>query len=285
MQPKVSLVLPVHNGARYLKLALDSIFSQRFTDFELIVVDDCSTDDTPAILAEYAARHPRMKIITNAANRKLPGSLNVGFRAARGRWLSWTSDDNILHADTLQRLTALAEAEDEADIFYANYRIIDEDGHPKNLVEVGPAQDLVFGNVVGCCFLYRREVDAALGGYNEQLFGVEDYDFWLRAARHGFRFRPIGEELYSYRRHAESLTDTRAREIHRLTARIMLQSIEALPPSSRRASAYVRLACRDPYTLRWRLLGKALRDHPPTVLKHSRDIAAWLKYSIRVRHG
>ena len=114
--PLISLVLPVYNGARYLPLALDSIFAQSFTDFELIAVDDCSTDATPAILADYAARHPNMRVLTNQANSKLPASLNNGFRAARGRWFSWTSDDNLLHPDTLEQLASEA-AGDSADIF------------------------------------------------------------------------------------------------------------------------------------------------------------------------
>ncbi len=62
--PLISLVLPVYNGERYLRGALDSIFAQTFSDFELIAVDDCSTDTTPAILAEYAARHPNMQVVT-----------------------------------------------------------------------------------------------------------------------------------------------------------------------------------------------------------------------------
>lgn len=282
--PLISLVLPVYNGARFLPAALDSIFAQSFTDFELIAVDDCSSDATPAILADYAARYPNMRVLTNAANSKLPASLNNGFRAARGTWFSWTSDDNLLHPDTLEQLAAEAQA-DPADILYADFRVIDGDGVFVRQETVEPPENLLFGNAVGCCFLYRREVDAALGGYDEQLFGVEDYDFWLRAAAHGFSFRPVHRELYSYRRHGESLTDTRARQIHALTAQVMLREIEALPSSPRRAEAYVRLACRDPYTLRWHLLGVAVRDDPVVVMRHLPAIARWLKYALWVRRN
>jgi glycosyltransferase involved in cell wall biosynthesis len=282
--PLISLVLPVYNGARYLPQALDSIFAQSFTDFELIAVDDCSTDETPAILVDYAARDPRMRVLTNAANSKLPASLNNGFRAARGSWFSWTSDDNVLHPDTLEQLAAEAAA-DPADILYADFQVIDENGALVRKESVEPPENLLFGNAVGCCFLYRREVDRAIGGYDEGLFGVEDYDFWLRAAARGFSFRPIHRELYSYRRHGESLTDKRAKHIHTLTAQVMLREIEALPFSPRRAKAYVRLACRDPYTLRWHLLGEAVRDDPVVVLKHLPSIVGWLKYALWVRRN
>ncbi|PZU15351.1 MAG: glycosyl transferase [Citromicrobium sp.] len=280
--PAISIVLPVHNGERYLQAALDSIAGQTFRDFEVIAVDDCSTDSTPAILATGAARHDWLSVITNRTNLKLPATLNVGFAAARGEWLSWTSDDNLLRPDTLARLIDSARS-NPVDIVYAGFAIIDEEANRTGTGEVGPASDLVFGNCVGCCFLYRREVDAALGGYDEHLFGVEDYDFWLRAADAGFRFRLLADELYDYRRHGGSLTDTRSRQIHALVAPLMLRRIDALPASPRRAEALVRLACRDPYTLRWRLIGRAWHDHPLTVMRHAGSILRWVKYAARVR--
>lgn len=280
--PLVSIVLPVFNGARYLRDALDSIVAQSFGDFELIAVDDCSTDATPQILAEYAARDPRIRVHRNAVNAKLPASLNAGFRLARGDLFTWTSDDNLLRPHMLQTLVAAADAHPGHAVFHSDYRLIDEAGLPGNLVSVAPSHQLVFGNVVGCSFLYRREVQHQLGGYDETLFGVEDYDFWLRAARH-FAFFPIHEDLYLYRRHGGSLTTARARQIHALAAQIMQREIEALPPSPRRAEAYVRLLCRDPYRIRLRLLLRALRDHPATVWRSSGKIVRWIAYFLKTQ--
>ena len=147
---------------------LDSIFAQSFDNFELIAVDDRSSDNTPAILADYAAREPRMRVITNPANRKLPASLNVGFAEAKGSWLSWTSDDNLLLPDMLARLVKARDSNPDADIIHADYRIIDENGAERSYVTTGPASDLVIDNTIGCCFLYRRDVDAGLGGYDEK---------------------------------------------------------------------------------------------------------------------
>ncbi len=280
--PVISLVLPVYNGERYLTEALDSIFAQTFGDFELIAVDDCSADETPAILARYAARHANMRVITNIRNQKLPASLNLGFREARGQWFSWTSHDNTLDPDMLACLHAAA-LNGEADIYYADFRVIDAEGEVVENVRVGEPRDIVVGNPIGCCFLYRRKVDEALGGYDENLFGVEDYDFWLRADRHGFRYRAVHEEIYNYRRHDSSLTATHSRHIYELSGPIMLRSIESLPRSPWRAYAYLRLATRDPYKLRWGLLWSSFRDHPPTPFRHLRAIAAWLRFAVRVR--
>ena len=280
--PLISLVLPVYNGERYLRDALDSIFAQSFTDFELIAVDDCSIDATPAILADYAARHANMRVVTNAHNSKLPASLNNGFRLARGKWFSWTSDDNLLDPTMLERLVAATE-DGQGDIYYADFRMIDEQGKIGETIAVGEPEDMVLGNVVGCCFLYRREVDDALDGYDEDLFGVEDYDFWMRAARHGFRLKPVREELYSYRRHLQSLTGTRARHIHALTSPMMQRAIEELPASPRRADAYLKLMCRNPYEMQWHLLWRAFRDDPATALGGGSEIIRWIRATIWAR--
>lgn len=280
--PLVSIVLPVFNGERYLRGALDSILAQSFADYELIAVDDCSTDRTPEIFAEYAARDHRIRVHRNAVNSKLPASLNAGFRLARGDLFTWTSDDNLLRPHMLQTLVEAAQAHGDHGVFHSDYRLIDEAGVPGKLVSVAPSDQLIFGNVVGCSFLYRREVHHALGGYDEALFGVEDYDFWLRAARQ-FAFFPIAEDLYLYRRHSGSLTSARARHIHALAAQIMQREIEALPRSPRRAEAYVRLLCRDPYRIRLRLLLRALRDHPATVFRSMGKILRWVAYFLKTQ--
>jgi glycosyltransferase involved in cell wall biosynthesis len=280
--PTISLILPVYNGARFLAQALDSIFAQSFADFELIAVDDCSTDATPQILADYATRHRQMRVLTNAVNSKLPASLNNGFRVARGAWFSWTSDDNILRPNQLERLMATAQAHPECAIIHSDFSLIDEDGVVGELVPVDPADELVYGNAIGCSFLYRRDVDKALNGYDEDLFGIEDYDFWLRAARQ-FQFYTLHEDLYLYRRHGGSLTAGRSKQIHAMAAQVMQREIEALPKSAKRADAYVRLMCRDPYKLRFYLLWRAVQDDPATVFRSTGKILRWMRYTLKTK--
>lgn len=283
--PAVSIVMPVFNGERYLREAIGSVLAQTFTEFELIAVDDCSTDSTSAILAEYAERDSRITVVRNPHNLKLPASLNAGFARATGQWFSWTSDDNVQLPGMLSRLLAEAQSNPDADIIYSDYRIIDADGARRARVAAGPKERLVVDNVVGCSFLYRREVDRRIGGYDADLFGLEDYDFWLRAAKAGFTFHPVAAELYLYRRHEGSLTDTRARRIRDMIARVLPEHIAALPPSPLRAEAQLRLATRDPFTFRWRAVLAALRDDAGTVMGNGRDIVAWMKASVRIRLG
>ena len=274
-RPAVSIVLPVHNGEAFLADALESVIAQSFADFELIAVDDCSTDGSPAILADHAARDPRVRVITLETNAKLPGALNTGFAQARANWLSWTSDDNILHPAMLETLLAERERHPEADIFYAGYRLINADGQATGQGCALPCDQLIERNVVGCCFLYRREVHEKLGGYDEALFGVEDYDFWLRAARAGFRLQPVDAQLYDYRRHERSLTDRRWYEIRDGVTHILEREIELCDDPGTRARGWLALFTGNPYTPSPRFVLEALREHPTTVIARWRDLLVW----------
>src|SRR3989338_10314783 len=92
INPKVSIVLPTYNGARYLRQSIDSCLSQTYKNIELIIVDDCSTDETPDIVHSY--NDPRIRYVRNKTNQRLPRSLNIGFALTTAEYLTWTSDDN-----------------------------------------------------------------------------------------------------------------------------------------------------------------------------------------------
>jgi glycosyltransferase involved in cell wall biosynthesis len=205
--PLISIVLPTFNGSRYLREAVESCRAQTFTDWELILVDDASTDDTPDLIRELAAQDSRIHVLQNPVNSKLPKSLNRGFAAARGSFLTWTSDDNCYRPEALAKMLVHLQANPGVDIVYANYTVIDDAGAPKKIGPpgAGPMTDLLTRNVVGACFLYRRQVQEQLGGYAEDLFLVEDYDFWLRASTR-FQLAFLNQDLYRYRWHARSLS-------------------------------------------------------------------------------
>lgn len=206
--PLITIVLPVYNGSHYIANALDAILAQTYTNFEVVVVNDCSTDATPHILAEYAAQDSRIRIIHNKTNLKLPASLNVGHWAGQGTIFTWTSDDNIPHPDWLETLLA-ALLHSEADIVYGPYSIIDASGTSTGLTsKPSSPRQLLWQNTVGASFLYKREVAEALRGYDTTLFLLEDYDFWVRAYLHGFKFVQIDACVYDYRRHDSSLSAT-----------------------------------------------------------------------------
>jgi glycosyltransferase involved in cell wall biosynthesis len=223
--PSVSIVLPTHNGIAYLDEAIESVVAQTRSDWELIVVDDASNDDTPKRVQAWESKDDRIHAVLLSKNRKLPGALNEGFQRARGRYFTWTSDDNRFAPNALERLVENIEGSPPADLVYAGFRRIDAAGHLLETYRPEPPQALAWTNSVGACFLYRREVHETLDGYDESLFLAEDLDFWLRASL-SFRLRPIDAVLYDYRLHGKSLTETRRREISRATETARLRWLE-----------------------------------------------------------
>lgn len=204
--PRVSIVLPCYNGSRYLRYSLDSILIQDFTDWELIFVNDCSTDDTLKIATEYANKDARIRIINNETNQKLPASLNIGFSAATGDYLTWTSDDNIAKPNWLSVMVEYLDRNQDTDMVVAGMDYIDEDGNVFDTFNYKrSAQDLSYFCNVGAAFMYRRRIMDKIGGYDTSVFCAEDYDYWCRIAMSG-RIDYISDNIYQYRFNSDALT-------------------------------------------------------------------------------
>ncbi|MEA3439598.1 MAG: glycosyltransferase [Chloroflexota bacterium] len=220
----VSIVLPVYNGALYLHEALDSIIQQSYLDFELIIVDDGSTDETPDILNRYASRDARLRVITQD-NQRLPRALSNGFRAARGEYLTWTSADNRLKADFLEKLVNCLNNHPQWDMVYANVDVIDASGRPFKdapwycgyleppgsehvMLPYNPSElNTIANNYIGAAFMYRERVDYLIGDYSPSRFGTEDYDYWMRVnALLNLHHVDFNTPVYDYRFHPLTLT-------------------------------------------------------------------------------
>ena len=128
MDGLVSIVLPVYNGEEFLRESLDSIIDQTYKNWELLILDDCSTDNTPVIAKEYATKDDRIKYIRNEKNLKLPGNLNKGFSLAKGEYLTWTSDDNKYRPIAIEKMLGELNR-NSSDLVYASYQVIDESGN------------------------------------------------------------------------------------------------------------------------------------------------------------
>src|SRR6266481_3050397 len=219
----VSVVLPVYNGEKFVAEAIESVLAQSYAAFELILVDDGSTDRTPEILAHYS-EHPKVRRFRQE-NRKLPAALNAGFAEARGQFFTWISDDNRMHPGMLAELVGFLESHPDVEMVYADEELIDEHGAPalnSDFCQIyqSPANSNVLrrprdsgelnfiqNNFIGGCFLYRSWTARVVGDYSEQCFGFEDYDYWMRMNAL-FRIAHLGKPdiLYSYRLHPRSLT-------------------------------------------------------------------------------
>ncbi|SDB68209.1 glycosyltransferase family A protein [Butyrivibrio sp. INlla16] len=213
---KVSIVLPVYNGEKHVANSIESIMAQTYQNWELIVVNDCSTDSTLEICNGLANKDGRIKVISNPVNLKLPNTLNAGFDAASGDYYTWTSDDNMYRPNAIEVLVNTLQSDSDLVMVYSDYTSIDGDG---NIIAEGKLPDsqyIVMGNVCGACFLYTAEVAKKVGRYDANLFLAEDYDYWMRIYRYG-KVKHITDNLYLYRRHACSLSETKKASIQEQT--------------------------------------------------------------------
>ena len=236
----VSIVLPVHNGGALLREALDSVLAQHYAVWQLIVVDDGSTDDSAAVARGYAARDPRVQIIQQSW-QKLPAALTHGFAHARGEFLTWTSADNRLKPDAIAKLVDCLRRHPRWDVTYANLDLIGDDGLPlrdsphfrsyqrragsAHISLPASTEELNTrdNNFIGAGFLYRRRVATLICDYSSFRFGLEDYDYWMRAnALLTVRKADFEDAIVEYRFHGGSLT-ARAHALGLPAARTRLQ--------------------------------------------------------------
>lgn len=222
--PLVSVVLPVYNQADLLVEAVEAVLAQSYSNVELIIVDDGSTDEIEEALDAFRFL-PCVRILRQP-NQKLPRALTHGHEHASGDFITWTSADNIMAPDAIAILAGVLMADAGAAASFADVAVIDDDGRvqgggsyrPQNRDELRPEvlrlyrSDRPLGfevdNYINACFLYRSQHSRALEGrFADDLRGVEDYDFWLRLQKCG----PIvhagnDEPLYLYRDHSRSMS-------------------------------------------------------------------------------
>lgn len=221
--PLISIVLPTYNGSKYIRESVESCLSQTYKDFELIIVNDCSTDDTPAILEEYAKRDTRIKLIHNNSNKKLPLSLNTGFDVAKGKYHTWTSDDNYYAPGALQTLIELLEKDPDTGFIYTDYTLIDDTGKVTGQRTFGDINEKFTGfQGSSACFLYKAELYEKNNGYNPAAFLSEDYDFFVRSFLISKLVYVNRYDLYFYREHSASLTGTQSDAVNDI-AKLMLE--------------------------------------------------------------
>ncbi len=182
----VSVVLPTFNRAHLIEAAARNVLAQDYPNLELIVVNDGSTDATAELLGrlERELADPRLRVITRE-NGRVARALNSGFEQARGEYLTWTSDDNAYWPGAISAMVRELEHDAEAVLVFADWQLIRADGKPGKVARAGPVEDLTWRNVVGACFLYRREAASKVGAYDPSMELAEDYDYWVRLARVG----------------------------------------------------------------------------------------------------
>lgn len=223
---RISVVLPVYNGEKFLRKSIESCLKQTYEDWELLIIDDGSTDKSADIAREYEEKDSRIHYYRNAHNMKLPRTLNRGFSLATGDYLTWTSDDNYYYDRAFEKMLKALE-DDDSEFVFASCSIINEKGEKISVISA-PADyrhaiwDYDF---VGACFMYTRKVYETIGDYDPDLFLCEDYDYWLRIFA-SFKVTYLDEILYAYRRHDKALSETHKEGQYEALEKVLLKNFK-----------------------------------------------------------
>lgn len=203
--PPITVLMPVRDQARYVRAALDSVVEQTFADYEFLIVDDHSSDETPSILADYARREPRIRVMRNEAPLGVAGSLNRGLALARGRYIARMDADDLCLPRRFERQFEVLEASPEIGVLGCRTLFIDEDGV---LSPQAPWLQPTSSAVIAWQLLYscplchpstmlRAERVHAVGGYRQE-YPTEDMDLWTRMVFQT-RVANLDETLLHYR--------------------------------------------------------------------------------------
>ena len=186
-EPLVSVAMPVLNGERFLREAVESILDQTFRDFEFIIINDGSTDGTASILDSYARSDPRVRVYQQE-NKGLIASRNRGCGLARGKYLAQMDADDIAVRDRLEWQIEFMERHPEIGVVGGQMKLIDSAGRAFYCVRYPVENEEIKSALLLCCpfgqnaVVIRKEAFLSVGGYRRPFDLAEDYDLWLRIA-------------------------------------------------------------------------------------------------------
>ena len=246
--PKVSVITVTYNRQDFIREAIESVLTQSFTDWELLIIDDASTDQTQSIANEYIAKDARIKYYKNDKNLGIARTRNRGLELARGEYIApLDSDDVWLDKNKLQKQVEFLDINQDYALLGGG--IMHIDAKSKNIKKVlYPVYDSMIRNIIlqfnpfpQSSLLYRKKAALECGGYSESYQISDDYDLWLKMGLK-YKFTNIPQVLTGYRIHTSNITHTK-----RLTiARETLEIVKLYAPHYNRAylgilKAYIRI--------------------------------------------
>jgi glycosyltransferase involved in cell wall biosynthesis len=214
MPPTVTVLLAVFNGQTYLSSAVDSVLSQTFRDFELLVIDDGSTDQTLPILREFEKADPRVRLITRP-NKGLTNTLNEGLGLARGKYLARMDADDLCLPTRFEKQVAYLDAHPDCVLVGSRVLLIDPDGMPlKEMAAEATHEQIDAAHlnrgwpVVHPAVMMRLDAIQKAGNYRDEFNTLEDLDLFLRLGEIG-KLANLPEVLLHYRQHFASVTHSK----------------------------------------------------------------------------
>lgn len=203
--PLVTVYVTSYNYGRYVRQAIDSVLAQTMQDFELIIIDDGSTDDSRSIIETYTGR-PKIRPIFQQ-NKGLNVTNNIALRAARGRYIMRLDADDWLDPYAVEVLSNVLERNPEVGMVFPDYYLVDAEGNVTEQVRRHDFDDVTLFDqpAHGACTMIRCECLREVGGYDESFRCQDGYDLWIRFIEH-FEVRNVNLPLFFYRQHGSSLT-------------------------------------------------------------------------------
>lgn len=215
MNELVSIISPCFNSSKYINLTITSVLNQSYLNWELIIVDDKSTDNSVEIIQEFCKLDSRIKLIrlyTNSGSAATPR--NVAINEAKGRYISFLDSDDMWHPFKLEEQIKLFENENVA-IVYSNYIKIDENGKNRNRIIIAPKwvnyEKLFYGNVIAC--LTSVYDCSKVGKVYFENVGHEDFVVWLKILKQGYIAKNTNIVLAYYRVRSNSLSSNKMKTI------------------------------------------------------------------------
>lgn len=212
--PRISVVIPTYNHDRYIGACIESVLGQTYRDFEVIVVDDGSTDGTARVVSEYGDQVRYL----HKENGGTSSALNAGIEAARGEYLAWLSSDDRYAPTKLAKQIAQLETHPQLRISHTAFHHTDKNGvilktsilTPQEAASISVATLLKGNPVNGSSILFHRSCVERVGTFDESLQGTEDWEMWIRLAG-CYQFGYVPEPLLFYRWHDANFTHKRER--------------------------------------------------------------------------
>jgi len=209
--PLVTVYITNYNYAAYIRDSIESVLTQTLQDFELLIIDDGSSDNSKEIIEEY--RETESVTIIYQKNKGLNITNNVAMRAAKGKYIMRLDADDFLVKEALAEMSSVLEGDDELGLIFPDYYYVDGDGK-----KTGEERRHNFEKEVslydqpahGACTMIRLDFLKELGGYNESFTCQDGYDLWIKFVTH-HKVTNINKSLFSYRRHGNNLTTNEER--------------------------------------------------------------------------
>jgi glycosyltransferase involved in cell wall biosynthesis len=256
---EASVCIPAYNGARFIEGAIRSVLDQSFKDFELVIVDDCSKDETGAIIESFGG-DPRLRHFTNPVRRGMVGNWNRCLELSEGKYICVFHQDDVMAPENLERKIESLKGNPRVGLVYSKVDQIDADGHAvegyKFWTEQSPDEDFVrdglryFAELIAsenliCCpsVIARRECYERLGPFDSRLPFTADWEMWLRIAAF-YDIAYLAEPLVKYRWHADNETNnfvTSVRGLEQVYAakRIVLEKFPRRIPEAKELKASI----------------------------------------------